>query len=292
MIKVIASDMDGTLLNNHHAIDPETLRAIHKACDAGIRFMLATGRNFRGALVELKDMDLVCDYIVGSGAEVRNPEGELVLTNPININLCEQVYEILIKYPVPVVFCTNHFDYRIGDAEEIEESFIHQLKGFHTEQDMDDEQIRQDPVYIRIKENTKIIPDFSEIKKSGLPIYKIFLYSDNIPLLNNIRQELSSNKQIAVAASFETNLEITDIKAQKGPVLKKYIESLGYTMDEVMVLGDSMNDFSMLEMPFGATVAMENAMPEVKKVAKYITKSNEELGVAHAINRLLEQYGL
>lgn len=125
-----------------------------------------------------------------------------------------------------------------------------------------------------------------------MPIYKIFLYSDNIPLLNNIRQELSSNKQIAVAASFETNLEITDIKAQKGPVLKKYIESLGYTMDEVMVLGDSMNDFSMLEMPFGATVAMENAMPEVKKVAKYITKSNEELGVAHAINCLLEQYGL
>lgn len=110
-------------------------------------------------------------------------------------------------------------------------------------------------------------------------------------MLGRIRSELEKNPDIAVAASFETNLEITDVKAQKGPVLKQYIESLGYTMDEVMVLGDSMNDYSMLSMDFGATVAMENAMPEVKSVAGYVTKSNEELGVAYAIDKLLEQYG-
>ena len=46
MIKVIASDMDGTLLGNDHKVAPETLKAIHEACDAGIRFMIATGRNF------------------------------------------------------------------------------------------------------------------------------------------------------------------------------------------------------------------------------------------------------
>ena len=91
-----------------------------------------------------------------------------------------------------------------------------------------------------------------------------------------------------MAASFETNLEITDVRAQKGPVLKAYIESLGYGMDEVMVFGDSTNDASMLSMDFGATVAMENAMPEVKEMAKYVTKSNQEAGVAYAIERLLE----
>ena len=47
MIKVIASDMDGTLLGNDHKVAPETLKAIHEACDAGIRFMIATGRNFK-----------------------------------------------------------------------------------------------------------------------------------------------------------------------------------------------------------------------------------------------------
>ena len=110
-------------------------------------------------------------------------------------------------------------------------------------------------------------------------------------MLKRIWAELEQNKDIAVASSIETNLEITDVKAQKGPVLKQYIESLGYKMDEVMVLGDSMNDYSMLSMDFGATVAMENAVPEVKAAAGYVTKSNEDLGAAHAIYKILEQNG-
>ena len=81
------------------------------------------------------------------------------------------------------------------------------------------------------------------------------------------------------------------MKAQKGPVLKEYIESLGYTMDEVMALGDSLNDYSMLSMDFGATVAMENAVPEIRRVAKYTTKSNVEFGVAYAIRELLKSQG-
>jgi hydroxymethylpyrimidine pyrophosphatase-like HAD family hydrolase len=68
---------------------------------------------------------------------------------------------------------------------------------------------------------------------------------------------------------------------------EQMIRVIAVDMDEVMAIGDSMNDYSMLSMEFGATVAMENGMPEVKKVAKYITKSNEELGVAHAIELAL-----
>ena len=73
MIKVIASDMDGTLLGNDHKPAPETLAAVKEACSAGIRFMICTGRNFPGAMNELEGAGLICDYIVGSGAEVRNP---------------------------------------------------------------------------------------------------------------------------------------------------------------------------------------------------------------------------
>ena len=99
------------------------------------------------------------------------------------------------------------------------------------------------------------------------------------------------NPELAVASSFILNQEVTEVRAQKGPVLKEYIESLGYTMDEVMVLGDSLNDYSMISMDFGATVAMENAVPEIKKAAKYITKSNNEFGVAYAIDQVLERQG-
>ena len=61
-------------------------------------------------------------------------------------------------------------------------------------------------------------------------------------------------------------------------------------MDEVMVFGDSMNDYSMMEMNFGATVAMANADEEIKRIAKYETKSNEEDGVAYAILEMLKMY--
>ena len=123
MIKVIASDMDGTLLGDDHKIAPETQVAIKRACDAGIRFMVATGRNFRGAMDALKDTDITCDYILSSGAEVRNPQREVVKRTPIPIDLCEEVYEELKEYPVSVIFFTDRYDYRLGTKKEIEDGY-------------------------------------------------------------------------------------------------------------------------------------------------------------------------
>ncbi len=288
MIKVIASDMDGTLLGKDHKVAQETLEAIHKAQEQGIRFMIATGRNFRSAMEELEELELECDYLVGSGAEVRNPQKEVVFRTPIPMDVCEALYNQLIQFPVSIIFCTDDFDYRIGTEEEIEESIIEQIHLFHLDWEMG--QIKDSQLYERICKTTKRISDFEELKKGNVPVYKVFIFTENIPLLKQMQQVLDKNGGIAVASSFMTNLEITDVRAQKGPVLKQYIESLGYTMEEVMVLGDSMNDYSMLTMDFGATVAMANANTEIKEVAKYVTKSNEELGVAYTIEELLKCY--
>ena len=257
MIKVIASDMDGTLLGLDHKVAPRILEAIHMAQEQGIRFMIATGRNFRSAMEELEELDLECDYLVGSGAEVRNPQREVVLQTPIPIEVCEELYRQLIKFPVSIIFSTDDFDYRIGTEEEIEESIVEQIHLFHL--DLEPEKIRHSELYERICKATRRISDFAELKEGKAPIYKVFIFTE-------------------------------DIHAQKGPMLKRYIESLGYTMDEVMVFGDSMNDYSMLSMDFKATVAMENAEPEIKEVAKYVTKSNEAYGVAYAIEELLKHY--
>ena len=287
MIKVIASDMDGTLLGDDHKPAPETLAAVKKACDAGIRFMIATGRNFPGAMAELKDAELVCDYIVGSGAEVGNPQQEVVVTHPISIELCRAIYEEIRDYPLSVTFCTDGYDYKIGTPEEIEESLMLQMQLFFSNQPR--EELAKSETYRRIKKSTRSMSDMDELEAAGVPVYKLFLYSEDKAMLDEMNVQLQRNKDIAVASSFPTNLEITDVKAQKGPVLKEYIESLGYTMDEVMVLGDSLNDLSMISMDFGATVAMANADPEVKSAAKYITKSNTEFGVAYAIEELLKR---
>ena len=279
--------MDGTLLGDDHKPAPETLAAVKKACDTGIRFMIATGRNFPGAMAELKDAELVCDYIVGSGAEVRNPQQEVVVTHPISIELCRTIYEEIRDYPLSVTFCTDGYDYKIGTPEEIEESLMLQMQLFFS--NLPREELAKSETYRRIKKSTRSMSDMDELEAAGVPVYKLFLYSEDKAMLDEMNVRLQRNKDIAVASSFPTNLEITDVKAQKGPVLKEYIESLGYTMDEVMVLGDSLNDLSMISMDFGATVAMANADPEVKSAAKYITKSNTEFGVAYAIEELLKR---
>ena len=155
MIKVIASDMDGTLLGDDHKIAPETQVAIKRACDAGIRFMVATGRNFRGAMDALKDTDITCDYILSSGAEVRNPQREVVKRTPIPIDLCEEVYEELKEYPVSVIFFTDRYDYRLGTKKEIEEGIIRQIRLFHMDKNDSDEKIRNSAQFLQIAGNTE-----------------------------------------------------------------------------------------------------------------------------------------
>lgn len=287
MIKVIASDMDGTLLGDDHKAAPETLAAVKEACDSGIRFMIATGRNFPGAMAELEGTGLVCDYLVGSGAEVRDPQQNIVSRHPISIDLSKEIYDAVKEFPVSVIFCTDGYDYRLGTAEEVEESILLELKLFHS--NLSREELVQTPIYQRMKYRTKYVTDLGELEKEGVPVYKLFLFSTDTDMLGKINEKLQKNQDIAVASSFPTNLEITDVKAQKGPVLKEYIESLGYTMDEVMVFGDSLNDYSMLSMDFGATVAMGNADQVIKDAAKYVTKTNTELGVAYAIHELLKR---
>lgn len=286
MIKLIASDLDGTLLNEHHVCSPKTVEMIKKAQKSGIRFMLATGRSFKQAEQLMDDAGIVCDYLVSSGAEVRNAQKELIFSSHMSMKDCKMVYEVLKDDTIPFLFSTKDWDYCIGTPEELEENVLEHIFAFS--QSYSKEEIKKSPVYKKMMEKTKIVPDFATLEALELRIVKVFIFTNELEKLAEIKEQLIENKGIAVTSSFPNNLEITDIGAQKGPVLKKYIESLGYTMEEVMVFGDSLNDYSMLSMDFGATIAMENAEETIKQVSMYVTKSNIEDGVAYAIEKLLQ----
>ena len=102
-----------------------------------------------------------------------------------------------------------------------------------------------------------------------------------------IRERLSKEfPDCAVVKGVPTNLEITDEQATKGNAILKLGELLGISREEIMVCGDSQNDMEMIKAA-GLGVAMGNAMPEVKKAADYITLSNEEDGVAAAIEKFV-----
>ena len=290
MIKVIASDMDGTLLNNNHAFSVKTIESLKKACAKGIRFMVVTGRNYISVLPPLEGTGLVCDYIVSSGAEIRNPEKEVQLSIALSFDDCECLYYKIKKYMPGIMFCSEQMNYILGTFEEADNGLLDYIKYFHDTKDRDE--LRKTDLYKDMWSRTKVLPDFEALRANNVPITKMFLVSDDWQMLLEIKKEVEKAGDFAVSSSFRNNLEITDLKAQKGPILKQYIESLGYTMDEVMVLGDSLNDYSMLEMDFGATIAMANADEEIKKIAKYITKSNEEDGVAYVIDEMLKMYGM
>ncbi len=286
MIKVIASDMDGTLLNEKHEISERTIKAIQQAGEKGIRFMIITGRTFLGALEGLGEAEITCDYIVSSGAEVRNTQQELIFKGLLKKEACENVCGILEKYPVQTLFCTDYLEYCFGKEEDLEKNILEHIKAF--DESIPDSELKSHPIYKLLEDKTRCVENYEELEKIKAPISKIFIFSLNLGALKELRKELEEIPGIVIASSGENNLEITDEAAQKGLVLKRYIESLGYQMEEVMVLGDSMNDYSMFVMDFGARVAMENADSEIKKLATCITKSNAEDGVAYAIEQLLK----
>ena len=194
MIKVIASDMDGTLLCDDHRIAPDTIAAVKEACAAGIRFMVATGRGYEGAMAELDGTGIVCDYILGSGAEVRDPQRKIVKECGIGMELCREICEEVKEFPISIVFLTNEGDYRIGTEKEVEESIIAEMQLFHV--NMTREEVVKTSEYRRAIESVKVVSDFEEIEKAGIPVFKLFMFSHDLELVRRVTKHLEKNPEL------------------------------------------------------------------------------------------------
>ena len=112
---------------------------------------------------------------------------------------------------------------------------------------------------------------------------KILAFDSDLGKIDLVGQELAQSPNLAVSSSSRGNLEIT-FRCAKGIALSTIAKQLGIDLKDVMALGDNLNDVSMLER-VGYSVAMDNAAPEVKTVAKYVTDSNENSGVGKAIKK-------
>ena len=132
----------------------------------------------------------------------------------------------------------------------------------------------------------KYIDDFEKFFEEGIEIRKFVAFHEDIKLIEKLKKIIGEIEGLAVSSSFNDNIEITDINAQKGIILEKVITKMGIDKKDVMILGDSFNDYSMFEI-FEESVAMKNAISEIKKIAKYITDTNDNQGVAKAIYNVL-----
>lgn len=286
MIKVIAADMDGTLLNPEHTLSDDTYNAILEAQKAGYRFMIATGRDYPGAMGALEKFALHCDFITGSGAEIRDPDGKMLQTIEMEQEYFKAIYDCAVQYGGSVRFCSGGTDYLIGDPEHVEEQMIEESRLFLG--DGTDDEIREMELFQQLLSRIRCMETVEEVIREKVPVYKIFITAPDGKKAKEIWKAMETFPHLAIASSFFNNVELTHEDAQKGTAIAKYITELGYRKEEVCVIGDSLNDESMFREGFGASVAMGNAEPIIQKLAGYITKSNEKDGAAMAIRLLTE----
>ncbi|MBF2565201.1 HAD family phosphatase [Listeria welshimeri] len=285
MIKVIASDMDGTLLNSDIEIAQENVEAIEKARAKGIHFVLCTGRMYDDAMGLINKVNLYAPAICMNGAEIRDEHGKIILQHPIDRNLARNTYNTLTELGMYTEFFTDMGPITT-DKARAKEFMIEMHKRIHP--DIPAEAI-MDKVEERFEsKDVHEIPDVERILgNKDLTILKFISFSSDKDILAKAKKKLEKESDLSVTSSFSDNIEITHREAQKGISLQYYVEKLGVTLDETFAIGDNMNDISMLKMA-GYSVAMGNAEEEVKDLAKHVTLSNDEHGVASAIYKMLE----
>lgn len=292
MYKLIAIDMDGTLLANDKTISNETYAAIESAKAKGVKIVLCTGRPIQGVERTLKYLNLIndSDYVVTcSGAVVQctgtreiisqtnlTPKDVAFLYNlskKLNITLNAVTPDYLItptlNFTTGVEAYLTNLPIKIVDFNNLNENIpIRRIAYINETQSFID----------KIKSLAKQI----DIKYNALDLLNrndsLFFNPNNLP------DELYEKYTVLKPSS--NTLEILNKTANKGTGVAVLAEKLGIKREEIICIGDSGNDIHMIKYA-GLGVAMGNAFPEIKEIADYITLTNEENGVAHVINKFI-----
>ncbi len=284
MIKLIASDMDGTLLNNNHDIDVETVEAIRKAEEVGIIFTISTGREYDSVKGILDKHNIRCQCILSNGAEYRDEEGNILEVININEEYAKQIIKILDENKLPARIFTDKGVFTTSTREEALQEVVFRTLTFNP--NLTEDEAKKMAEKEGFFTSLKYIDDVEKFFEDGIEVRKFVAFHKDVELIDKIKKTVGKLEGLAISSSFDDNIEITDLNAQKGIILEQVAKKMDIDIKDVMILGDSFNDYSMFEI-FEESVAMKNAIPEVKEIAKYITDSNGNLGVAKAIYNVL-----
>lgn len=282
-IKLFASDMDGTLLNEYHVISDRTAHAVKQLQDLGVEFLIATGRDYKPAKILTDAQGIRCSFINSNGADIRTPFGESVMTIPIERSSLQEVRSYLTSQQVDYGIMTldGYYTTNYQGMKERMQHFYEEKPGqrHRMYDEITDAQIAT------LLNSAKDIEAFNIDQHVPL---KIMIYHTHPETLERLMKELRKDPKIAVTSSGPDNLEINHINAQKGFAIEHYIKQKGYTMEQVVAIGDALNDRSMLQQA-GVSYAMANATPEVQALADHIAPSNKEDGVAWVIESIISQ---
>ncbi len=265
MIRLIATDMDDTLLDASSSLTPRTLSALQQAISAGVMVSLSSGRMPESMLPFAEKIGVNAPMILFNGALIYDHRTDEVLySNPIPAATALEVAKMIESegvylqvYPGRGYYCNR----RCEHTDRYEAS-------------------------IRVP-----------CTELGLPLSQ-WMHSDMIKMLAIATPEIIDRLQSKLRATFPTGVNFMKSKAHyleivgegidKGSAIKVLAEKLSLSTDEIMAFGDGQNDASMLAAS-GLGVAMENAVAECKTAAKLIAPRNTEDGVAQVIEQFLAE---
>ena len=259
--KLVAIDMDGTLLTNGKQITIEAKSDLINAYNKGIIICICTGRGFPAIKKFVDELDINIPLILYNGSRVRmSKDSSLLLNRTIESNVAMEVYKIINDNDGTCCFWKNDQCY------------------FNKENEYTEYYRKLTTINLNII-NTIDNDLFSDINK--------FIWFGSVEMLEKVQTKLLVEVLGINYFKSHTNLlEIVPLGVSKGNILKCLSESLGIHQEEVIAIGDDDNDISMIKFA-GLGVAMGNAKDSVKKVADYITLTNEENGVGKVINKFI-----
>ena len=274
MRRLIALDLDGTLLDSEKRLSSRNRAALEQAAAAGWEIVPATGRFYRGMPEVIRGLPSVRYVITINGAQVFDAEtGETIYSADIPVTEAVSFYEMLDSLPVIYDCYLDGWGYMTGAMQERAEDYISNVHSLQM-----------------VRELRSPVPELKAfLKEKNRPVQKMQLFTRNIPLRNKLVRELTARyPQFAVSTSLPNNIEINSVDADKGKALSALAKHLNIGISRTVAFGDGLNDLSMIKAA-GLGIAMENGHETVKAAANRIAPDCDHDGVALVLESLLEE---
>lgn len=260
--KLLAIDLDGTLLNEEHQLSPQIVAAIEEIVNKGLKVTIATNRMFRSAENLAKRLNIDLPLITDGGSLVKSSHTkEKYLDLRITKEIAERAINLMNGED------STHFLFQ-GDEVYTPK------RSWYTEN-------YQTVAGIEIK----IVPDLKEILDEKPRAIIFYVNIEEVQRLTmKLKIELESIARITNSAPYF--IDVLNLKATKALGLEKIAKHFNIKRDEIIAVGDGMNDIEMIEYA-GLGIAVANASNSLKEKADYITKSEREKGVLEVINNFI-----
>ena len=270
-ISMVATDLDGTLLLQNKHISKRTYATLKKANENGVHIVIATGRSFSALPESIFKIDGVRYVVTSNGANIIDlKDNEVIYKNCIDAAQIPKIIDFLKGRPYILEVFTGGKAYM---SKSDYDKFRSRTIDFR-------------PIEYVLQTRIPIADIFEFTSKNASAIENININFDRLSDKPKAYEELLKFDNITVTTSFDFNLEIGGNTTSKGDALNFLTHMLGLTSKNVLSIGDNPNDSSMLGFSEIA-VAVENAHEDIIKLADHITSSNDEDGVAKAVEKFV-----